>query len=76
MTIQNHLKLHGYVNYAIKNGIDTISQFMYNYLFITYMVTSNPKRISVADGVVHMAVLLSFRFIVELYACVGLLYTR
>jgi hypothetical protein len=40
------------------------------------MVTSNPKRISVADGVVHMAFLLSFRFIVELYAYVDLLDTR
>ena len=25
-----------------------------NYLFITYIVTSKPKRISVAAGVVHM----------------------
>ena len=25
-----------------------------NYLFITYIVTSNPKRISVAAGLVHM----------------------
>ena len=41
-----------------------------------YAVTSNPKRISVADGDVHMAFLLSFRFIVELYACMGLLDTR
>jgi hypothetical protein len=40
------------------------------------MVTSKPKRISVADGVVHMAFLLSFRFIVELYAYVGLVDTR
>ena len=40
------------------------------------MVTSNPKRISVADGVVHMEVLLSSRFIVELYAYVDLLDTR
>ena len=29
-----------------------------NYLFITYMVTSKPKRISVAAGVVHMVNLL------------------
>ena len=27
-----------------------------NYLFITYMVTSKPKRISVAAGVVHMVI--------------------
>ncbi len=25
-----------------------------NYLFITYMVTSKPKRISVAAGLVHI----------------------
>ena len=30
-----------------------------NYLFITYIVTSNPKRISVAAGLVHIVVLLS-----------------
>lgn len=29
-----------------------------NYLFITYMVTSKPKRISVAAGLVHMIDLL------------------
>jgi len=40
------------------------------------MVTSKPNLNSVADGVVHMAVLLSFRFIVELYAYVDLLDTR
>lgn len=28
--------------------------FAINYLFITYIVTSKPKRISVADGFVHM----------------------
>jgi hypothetical protein len=28
------------------------------YLFITYIVTSKPKRISVAAGVVHIIVLL------------------
>lgn len=31
------------------------------YLFITYIVTSNPKRISVADGIVHI---LYFPFII------------
>jgi hypothetical protein len=31
-----------------------------DYLFITYIVTSKPKRISVAAGVVHMIV--SFNF--------------
>ena len=29
-----------------------------NYLFITYIVTSKPKRISVAAGVVHMMLIL------------------
>ena len=29
-----------------------------NYLFITYMVTSKPKRISVAAGLVHIIFLL------------------
>jgi predicted metal-dependent hydrolase len=30
-----------------------------NYLFITYIVTSKPKRISVAAGVVHIIISLS-----------------
>ncbi len=30
-----------------------------NYLFITYIVTSKPKRISVAAGVVHIIFLLN-----------------
>lgn len=30
-----------------------------NYLLQTYIVTSNPKRISVADGLVHITGLLS-----------------
>ena len=38
---------------------------------MTYIVTSKPKRISVAAGVVHIADLLSFRFICELYAVTG-----
>ena len=33
-----------------------------NYLLQMYIVTSKPKRISVADGVVHIAGLLSYRF--------------
>ena len=32
------------------------------------MVTSKPKRISVAAGVVHITDLLSFRFVSELYS--------
>ena len=43
---------------------------------MTYKVTSNPSLISVAIGLVHMAVLLSSRFIVELYAYVDLVDTR
>ena len=50
------------------NGISLI---IYNYLFMTYIVTSKPKRISVAAGVVHIVDLLSFRFICELYAATG-----
>ena len=34
-----------------------------NYLFITYIVTSKPKRISVAAGLVHMVKLLNGYFI-------------
>ncbi|GDX54695.1 hypothetical protein LBMAG29_00050 [Methylophilaceae bacterium] len=34
-----------------------------NYLFITYIVTSKPKRISVAAGVVHMMLILLFKLI-------------
>ena len=30
----------------------------FDYLFITYIVTSKPKRISVAAGVVHMVLIL------------------
>jgi len=41
---------------------------IYNYLFMTYIVTSKPKRISVAAGVVHMVYSPFFRFICELYA--------
>jgi hypothetical protein len=38
---------------------------------MTYIVTSKPKRISVAAGLVHIVDLLSFRFICELYAYTG-----
>ena len=47
------------------NGVSLI---IYNYLFITYLVTSKPKRISVAVGLVHMVYSPFFRFICELYA--------
>jgi hypothetical protein len=32
--------------------------YLFNYLFITYIVTSKPKRISVAAGLVHIMYLL------------------
>ena len=32
-----------------------------NYLFITYIVTSKPKRISVAAGLVHIVILLDLK---------------
>lgn len=34
-----------------------------DYLFMTYIVTSKPKRISVAAGVVHIINLLLFKLI-------------
>jgi len=40
----------------------SIEQIM-NYLFITYMVTSKPKRISVAAGFVHIIFLLKRKLI-------------
>jgi len=36
-----------------------------DYLFITYIVTSKPKRISVADGDVHM-IILHIKLMIEL----------
>jgi hypothetical protein len=42
-------------------------EMMLNYLFITYIVTSKPKRISVAAGVVHIISLLCY--LVELTKC-------
>ena len=53
-----------------------------NYLLQTYIVTSKPKRISVADGVVHIANLLSSRFnviilcITSITDKVGLVYGK
>ena len=41
-----------------KPAIKRACSYFGYYLFITYIVTSNPKRISVADGVVHIVVLL------------------
>ena len=52
------------------------------YLLHTYIVTSKPKRISVADGVVHIANLLSSRFnviilcITSITDKVGLVYGK
>lgn len=43
-----------------KKGAEApLSVYRVYYLFITYIVTSNPKRISVAVGFVHIVVLLS-----------------
>jgi len=38
-----------------------------NYLFITYIVTSKPKRISVAAGLVH--IMISFFYFTEQTPC-------
>jgi hypothetical protein len=45
-----------------KKGEFIAPHFFNNYLLQMYIVTSKPKRISVADGVVHIAGLLSSRF--------------
>ena len=39
--------------------INNFDEQYLNYLFITYIVTSKPKRISVAAGFVHMVKLLN-----------------
>jgi hypothetical protein len=44
--------------------------FCITYLFMTYIVTSKPKRISVTVGLVHMVYSPFFEFIVALYAYV------
>jgi hypothetical protein len=38
-----------------------------NYLFITYIVTSKPKRISVAAGLVHIVVSPFLKFVILAY---------
>ena len=40
-----------------------------DYLFITYIVTSKPKRISVAAGVVHIIILQNFVFEPDEMSC-------
>jgi len=45
------------VPFLILNFKNADEQYL-NYLFITYIVTSKPKRISVAAGFVHMTKLL------------------
>jgi hypothetical protein len=44
-------------------GLKSPMNISMNYLLHTYIVTSKPKRISVALGVVHIMILLSLRFI-------------
>ena len=44
-------------NTYFRRGVVRIASII-TYLFITYIVTSKPKRISVAAGVVHMVILL------------------
>ncbi len=43
-------------NKKARNKPGLIIFYEYNYLFITYIVTSKPKRSSVAEGAVHMIV--------------------
>jgi hypothetical protein len=38
-----------------------------DYLFITYIVTSKPKRISVAAGFVHIVILLGLEFVLACF---------
>ena len=45
-------------NTYFRRGVVRITSII-SYLFITYIVTSKPKRISVAAGVVHMMVVLN-----------------
>lgn len=56
--------IKNYAFYTIKKGpkpLDLIAICDDNhYLFITYIVTSKPNLISVADGVVHMVYILSY----------------
>ena len=47
-------------NTYFRRGVVRITSII-TYLFITYIVTSKPKRISVAAGVVHMIVVLNLR---------------
>ena len=49
------------IQLAIKKGaIAPFFNIRKNYLFITYIVTSKPKRISVAAGLVHIMFLLNY----------------
>ena len=51
----------GFISKSFKNKKARLKRAflnLNNYLFITYIVTSKPKRISVAAGVVHMMFIL------------------
>jgi hypothetical protein len=72
--IQKHWKLFkrpskqkpGLIFKSFKNKKARVKRAFLNtndYLFITYIVTSKPKRISVAAGVVHMMLVLLFKLI-------------
>ena len=51
------------MNSPIKHNLVFQANDVYrNYLLHTYIVTSKPKRISVAEGLVHITNLLSSRF--------------
>lgn len=55
-------------HFCIKKGCLTAAFFNSvnaNYLFITYIVTSKPKRISVAAGLVHMIIFLLVSFYIR-----------
>jgi len=48
-----------YLCYKESFLLGVIFGILLNYLFITYIVTSKPKRISVAAGLVHMMLALN-----------------
>lgn len=51
------------MNSPIKHSlVFQVNDVYRNYLLHTYIVTSKPKRISVAEGLVHITNLLSSRF--------------
>ena len=68
---------------VVRKNVRIYHFFTFNYLFITYIVTSKPKRISVAAGVVHMIFLLyvyillfCIHVIVYMFTFCTFLYTK